>query len=170
MFGADRYRLLLTPREHLAPAAQTVLKNDPTAYVIIVGGESAVSTQVQTELGHQYNSRIAGPDRYGTAAKLADYLAQGRQWAQQAPIGRVFLASGQSFPDALASVNLVSRTGSAILLAGPAGLRAATRDWLAGHRADVGRITAVGGSAAVPDQQLQQARESATTWARSPNG
>jgi putative cell wall-binding protein len=161
--GADQFRLVLTPHDHLAPAAQRLLKDDPTAFVVIVGGESAISSQVQTELGYQYRERIAGPDRYATAAKLADYLAQARDMTQQPAIDRVFLASGQSFPDALAAVNLVSRTGGAILLTESAGLPPATHDWLASHKADIARITAVGGPSAVSDRQLQQAGQAATS-------
>jgi len=157
------YALLLTPHDHLPPAVQTYLSNDPNGAVTIVGGEDAVSAQVQSELGIHYRDRIAGADRYATAAKLAEYLAQWRQMTGQKVITRVFLASGETFPDALAAAPLVAQAGAAILLARHTELPSATHDWLTAHASDVARVTAVGGQRAVADQELQQAGTAATT-------
>lgn len=157
------HRLVLTPHDHLAPAAQLVIKQNPGASVMIVGGESAVSSQVASEIGAQYRGRIAGIDRYATAAKVADYLNQVRAMTQQAPAAEVTLAGGLSFPDALSAVALTSRRGGVILLAGPSSLPVSTHDWIATHNSDVSSITAVGGPSVVSDQALQQAGAAATT-------
>lgn len=67
--------------------------------VRLVGGTSAISTGIETQLNGLYPGqvvRLAGADRYDTAAKIvAD------AWPGTAP--EVILASGTNFPDALAA-------------------------------------------------------------------
>ena len=160
--GMLGYVLLLTPRAHLPAVVRTYLDGQPTMGVTIIGGVDAVSSQVESELGSHYQGRIAGADRYETAGKLADHLAQWRQLTGQPAINRVFIASGATFPDALSASPVVEQSGGAILLGGPTDLPSTTRDWLKAHAADINRVTAVGGQLAVPDKELEQAAAAAT--------
>lgn len=95
--------------------------------VIILGGYAAVSKSVEDALesalgsGDQV-SRVAGADRYETAAKVA---AQVKSRMQAAP-GRVVIASGESFPDALVVSPLAARKAWPILLTKRDGMPSAT--------------------------------------------
>ena len=93
--------------------------------VIIVGGAGAVSAGVESVLEGTYNvDRIAGADRYETAARVA------RRIAEQTSIfwPTVFIARGDEFPDALAASPLAHSMGRPILLVRPDALPGATDD------------------------------------------
>ena len=83
--------------------------------------------------------RIAGEDRYGTAAEVASSFGAG--------VDRVFLATGQDFPDALAAVPVAARLGAPVLLVERDGVPAPTAEAL--ERLDPAGITILGGPAAV---------------------
>jgi len=91
--------------------AQTGSQTGPAAKVIIVGGESAVSMEVEDaikairEEGDIETMRIEGADRYDTALNVALYMDQVRggessKWA--------FLANGDAYPDAMAASAIAS--------------------------------------------------------------
>ena len=71
--GADNAPVLLTPTAQLSSASANAIAALGAHNVIIVGGANAVSTGVQnqlTALGYTV-TRIAGSDRYATAAMVA---------------------------------------------------------------------------------------------------
>lgn len=96
-------------------------------------------------------SRIAGDDRYGTAAGIA---------AAAYPTGAdtVLVASGRSYPDALSGAALAGRQGSPVLLTEPGTLPKATSDAVTTLKATkaviLGGTTAV--SQGVEDQLAKQ--------------
>ena len=81
--------------------------------VRVVGGPAAVPDAVVAELagpGRRVR-RLAGPDRYATAARIArDAVAAG------ADPGRVWVATGRSLPDSLAAGPAVAAVGGVLLL------------------------------------------------------
>jgi hypothetical protein len=110
--------------------------------VIILGGDRAVSTDVETELrdaGYAVE-RIAGGDRFETAAKVADAMP---------PVAPVVLATGREFPDALAAGAGATAIGGVVLLTDGEQIPAATQAAL-DARTGVDRF-AVGGPAAAAD-------------------
>ena len=92
--------------------------------------------------------RVAGTDRYETAAKVSSSLAAG--------VPRVFLATGLDFPDALAAGPVAGAHGIPILLVQRDRIPAATAQAL--DRLDPGAITVLGGSRAVSGHVLRAAR------------
>ncbi|WP_347350544.1 cell wall-binding repeat-containing protein [Intrasporangium sp.] len=86
--------LLLTKRDTLPWAAIYAARGDS---VIGVGGTGAISNDVLNNyyLGNRDRSRIGGPDRYATAAKVAV--------ADDPDVSTVWYASGENYPDALAA-------------------------------------------------------------------
>ena len=63
--------------------------------VVLLGGESAISKAVETQLGEDFEvERIAGENRFDTAAKIASKVS---------PEGtaEVVVVNGMNFPDAL---------------------------------------------------------------------
>ena len=95
--------MLLTQASSLPSSTVTELQRLKPAKIIVLGGTSSVSASVQASL-QQYTAsntqaavtRIAGADRYATAAalSLATFTAP--------PVNTVYVASGQGFADALA--------------------------------------------------------------------
>jgi putative cell wall-binding protein len=86
--------------------------------VIILGGTGAVNTTVQTALqnlsGVTTVERVAGTDRYGTAAAIATELQQFPGTSTDA-----FVATGANFPDALGASAIAASRGMPILLTLP---------------------------------------------------
>lgn len=91
--------------------------------------------------------RVGGTDRYATAAFLSEDVAPG---------GRVFVASGQEYADALTAAAQSGADGGAVLLAQEDRLPSATRDALARLRPS--QIVLVGGERRIHDEVLQSLR------------
>ena len=115
--------LLLTAGDQLAPATADELTRvlPAGATVTLLGGTAALSPAVEqavTDLGFT-TERESGSDRYGTAAAVAEALGTS---------STVVVASGTSFPDALAISAPAAAHGMPILLTTADALPPATRD------------------------------------------
>jgi thermitase len=88
--------ILLTFPNKLRESTVNVLQAHGVTDVIILGGTSAVSQNVEQELRTKGFEvlRISGKDRFQTAAYINDYVATTG--------GTVIIANGRKFPDALA--------------------------------------------------------------------
>lgn len=93
--------------------------------------------------------RLAGDDRYATAAAIA-------QAAFTSGSRGVILTSGVTFPDALASAYAAGRAEVPLLLTDPATLPASTEQQLAALNARA--VTIVGGSSAVSESVVARLR------------
>lgn len=86
-------------------------------HITVIGGENAVSDGVATQLSTVWDEvqmhRIAGADRYETAAAMARL-----RWDQDGavPSRAVVLATGEDFPDALVASWLAERFQAPLLL------------------------------------------------------
>lgn len=124
--GAVDAPLLLTKAATL-PAEVIALMDDwGVAFAYVIGGEAAVSADVFDEIEqHAYHDtvRIAGDDRYETAALVAEEIAQetGNDFVPHA-----FIARGDAFPDALSASPLAYANAVPILLSKPSSLPAVT--------------------------------------------
>lgn len=102
--------VLLTEPDVLPAATRDALAN--VARVELVGGPAAISTTVEDDLARRHDVvRVAGADRYATAVAVAR-RAPG-------PITAVSLASGRSWPDALAGAAHAAATDAVLLLTEP---------------------------------------------------
>lgn len=99
--------------------------------------------------------RIAGSNRYGTTAEVAQYYSTRPD--------TVYLASGEEFPDALSIAALAGRQEHPLLLTRQGSLPLATKKALT--RLRPGRIVVVGGTTAV-SQDVAQAVRGLTTSGR----
>ncbi len=148
--------VLLTEPNSLPQATADELRRLRPHQIIVVGGPGAVSDGVVGAL-QQYTTqpipRLEGADRYGTAAAVSR--------ASFGPgVAAAFVATGRSFPDALASGPAAVRMGGPVLLTEPGSLPQATRDELA--RLRPARIYVIGGTAAVGEAVLAELRGYAT--------
>ena len=110
--------------------------------IVVLGGEAAVSKAVETTLAASgaIVTRIAGSDRYSTAALIsADAFPKGAEVA--------FVVDGGDFPDALAAGASAANRNGPVLLTNTDIVPASTMAEL--DRLDVDEIVIVGGTAAV---------------------
>lgn len=147
--------LLVTPSG--VPAA-TAAALDGVAEVTVVGGTGVVSEVVYAAIEEGAGSvrRLAGPDRYMTAAAVAADLLDDR-----VSLTRVWAATGHTFADALAAAPAVAAAGDVLLLVdGADGGKDSRLDAWLGDRAgqiDTGRV--IGGQMAVSAQAQQRLAE-----------
>ncbi|MFA5786734.1 MAG: cell wall-binding repeat-containing protein [Actinomycetota bacterium] len=140
--------LLLTASDQLTPTTSSEIDRLAPMEVLIVGGETAVSSTVAAQIAGKGRSvtRIAGADRYATAAAVAQRMGLATSGPGQ---GHVLLASGLDghLVDALAAGGPAAAGRMPILLAGDA-LPQATRDTLTALNPT--HVLVIGGTAAVP--------------------
>lgn len=123
--------------------------------VLILGGSAAVTStveaQVKSALGWSSTvagkkiTRVAGVNRYETSKKIAEELQERRGGLK--PTAAV-IASGETFPDALAVSPLAAVRGWPILLTPSDSLGRYATDYIAGQ--GVTTVHPVGGTAVVP--------------------
>ncbi len=140
--------VLLTRRTSLDPRVATTIESLGANRVILLGGESALGPEVFAAVdaldGVTVIERIAGTDRFDTAAKVA--LRVGAPVGKEAVVALGFGADGRdAWPDALAAGAF--RGQVPILLTRPDRLPQATIDVL--ETLGIERIFLVGGTAAV---------------------
>jgi putative cell wall-binding protein len=142
-FGAP---VLLVPGSGPAAGVPTAVAAElarlQSSQVIVMGGTAAVTAavfnQITAAVPGATVSRIAGATRYETAAKLAAPCAS----------GRLFVATGAQFADALAGATVAGRSGCPMLLVPPTGWDAAIDTALSALGSTT--VTIFGGPAAVP--------------------
>ncbi|MBN8233957.1 cell wall-binding repeat-containing protein [Halobacillus kuroshimensis] len=137
--------ILLTKQNSLPDITKSTLQLLNAKSVTILGGTGAVSTQVEKslkQLGIEVD-RIAGKDRYATAAAIADELP---------PTDEVIVAYGRNFPDALAMGPVASMYMMPILLTEKDTLPKATVEALKSY--DTSFV--VGGTGAVGSKVFKQ--------------
>nr|WP_281496674.1 cell wall-binding repeat-containing protein [Ornithinimicrobium sp. F0845] len=89
--------VILTHGDHLSQAAAGAIERLGATQFVVVGGEGAVSSAVETELEQLGTvTRVSGLDRYATAEQLARTYFEG-------PVANALVTSGQNYPDALAA-------------------------------------------------------------------
>jgi putative cell wall-binding protein len=133
--------LMLVQQAEIPPPVATELKRLRPGHIVILGGPASVSSAVQAGL-QAFTSgsvtRVAGADRYATAAALAATFPM---------FTGVYLATGADFPDALAATAAAASQDAPILLTDPAVLPAATAAALTAL--EPSSITIVGSTSAV---------------------
>ena len=153
--GSVSAPVLLTARDHVPQATLTALGELQPSTVHAVGGRQSVSDAVVEELATRWRvERLAGADRHATSARLADEMAA--RPAGAAGIGTLgdlrtaVIATGSSFPDALAAGPLAYARALPILLVEadlvPADVRGALEDL------GVQQVLIVGGEQAVSEE------------------
>lgn len=143
--GAHLGPVLLTQPGRLPPSVGAELSRLAPSRVWIVGGTSAVSEGVVEAAraavpGIEVN-RLAGDDRYGTAAALASEFFPSAE--------SVFIATGLDFPDALGAAPAAAGEDAPTLLVTPTSVPSATESELV--RMHPARVYVVGGSSVVPE-------------------
>ncbi len=141
--------LLLTKKDSLPPGLTDLLKDLGVAKVFIVGGETVVSANIETQLrsaGFKEIERIAGASRYHTSSLVARKVC--------AISGMFpFLCRGDDFADALAAGPIAYQYGMPILLTKPQVLSVGPA-WKEISKETGSFVIVVGGENAIQDEVL----------------
>lgn len=131
-----------------ATAARPVLRGPTTSVLwgFTVGSEAAV--QVTSFTDELSVSRLAGPDRYATAAEISGEFASG------VPV--VYLSTGTNYPDALSAAAAAAAQGGPLLLTTPNSLPGVIADEL--ERLDPALVVVVGGTGVVSNRVVNAVR------------
>lgn len=150
--------LLLVERDRVNPATAAAIASLRPQRALVLGGPSVISDAVLAELHGQVPDvrRIAGADRTATAAAVARERAT--------PGRRAFLASAETFPDALSAAVPAARAGAPLLLTWRDRLAAPAADALA--TLGVQEVLIAGGSVAVSDAVVGELRARGLTVTR----
>lgn len=163
--GAVRGPLLLTAGTGTAvePFVLEELRRVGASRVIIVGGSSAVSEEIERSLGAGGFAvkRIQGSDRYETSAEVAREIAAslGAGFGRQAIIAR-----GDDFADALSAGPIAYSQRMPLLLTRPNELPTVTSQTLGDLR--ISSAIIVGGTSAVGHNVTQSLGAANVTWSR----
>lgn len=151
--------VLLTMHDRIPADTVAALQRLRPQRIVVVGGTGAVNTAVYNQLRRYTTTntnltmqRVSGETRYGTAADMASYYSANQQ--------RVYLASGEDYPDALAAAALAAHQGAPLLLARPNQLDSATLAQL--RRLNAREVVVVGGTSVVTNAIAEQARSAGT--------
>lgn len=138
--GSTDSPILLALRNGVPESTMDAIRRLQPQNIVLLGGEPTLSAAVEQQLrGHGTVSRIAGVDRYATAAAISSRF--------QGDTEVVYIASGQNFPDALAGAAVAGAMGAPVLLTAPTTLRQSVRDAL--KKLDPRRIVVLGGTPSV---------------------
>lgn len=114
-------------------------------------GQSPIATGEQAETGEVSVVRLGGANRFATAKRVAEHHVRDPE--------RVYLATGEDFPDALAVGAVAGAQGAPVLLAGGEVLPQETAAALQG--ASPNEVVVAGGQGAVSDSVAREAARSA---------
>lgn len=148
--------MLLTKADGLSDAAAAEITRLELSEVVVLGGESAVSADVVTELEALGVDvvRVAGADRYETSAAVAEFFPQ--------DVSLAWAASGELFPDALSASGSAGYYGQPVLLTEQAELPQATA--AAMDRLSPQGVYVVGGTAAISAGVEEVLRAAYPAW------
>lgn len=138
--------MLVKPGEKLSAAQKTVLQGIKNAKIYIVGGNSAVSKEIEDELtAYGTVTRIAGTSRYETSVKVAETFFKKASSA--------VVASGKKFPDGLCGGPLAAALNAPLILTKD-GETTAASGYIAANNIRSGYV--LGGTGALSDQTVEQ--------------
>ena len=155
--GTLAHPILLVTKDSVPVSTEVALLNLGIKKIVIVGGESAVSSAVATELGTGRTVvRVSGADRFATAAAVADLAVKGVAAGgfgmnkREVYLAEMGAASGGA--DALSAGSLVSEDGGVLLGTSGGTLPAATSAWLTANPAGTAGLTVgiIGGTGVIP--------------------
>lgn len=141
--------LLLTEQGDLPQETLLALAALRPTSVTLLGGTNAISAGVEARLASSYQvRRVAGRDRFATAAAIADEMGAGHP--------RAFLVVGDAFPDALSASAPAGMLAMPILLTSSDALPPSTLTAL--EEAGTTEVVVAGGAAAVSEDVADELR------------
>lgn len=146
--GAVRGPLLLTARTALPAATRAQIARLRPATVYVLGGTASVSAGVANEIAAMGPRvvRLGGANRYDVCALVAR-VAVGESRKTTTTVDTAYVATGRTFPDALAVSPISAKTGRPVLLTDSARLSASTASAI--RDLGIKHVIILGGTASV---------------------
>ncbi|AJD92200.1 hypothetical protein JMA_28830 [Jeotgalibacillus malaysiensis] len=143
--------ILLTKNNEIPAAVQEYIDaNEFSDLPVVVGGENAISDDSIEGLGDVV--RLAGLDRYETNQEVIEYYGDNDFTGNTFP----YIATGQSFPDALTAAAAAAYYDSSVVLTNPTTPRASTVDLVDNYLSStVDVYTVVGGEVSLPEETIE---------------
>jgi len=141
--------VLLVESNEIPAATAKELRRLAPGRIVVAGGSSVISNAVLAGLRNYSGSvvRQSGTDRYATSVAVS--VANHRAGTAEV----VYIATGASFPDALAAAPIAARQRAPVLLVAPTSLPSSVADEL--KRLSPNRVVIVGGTRSVSDRVVQ---------------
>lgn len=136
--------VLLTPNNSISGSLKTHLQNS-VQKTYVLGGSSVISDSVFNQLPSP--ERISGANRYDNNINII------KKFVDQLDLSTCYLATGESYPDALSGSALAALSKSPLILVTSA-LDSSTRTFIQERRSSIKKIKAFGGTSAIPDSVL----------------
>jgi putative cell wall-binding protein len=130
--------ILLTEKSYVPANTKEALKNYGSS--ILVGGTGVVSEKVKNQLPSA--KRIAGRDRYETAAKVTE--------TYYSSAGKTMIATGESFADALTGSVLAAKSSSPVMLVQSNHVPSSVQNTI--EKLDIDQFTIIGGTAVISEK------------------
>jgi len=183
------FPVLLTKGEALTSGTSAILDSETNAIkqVIVVGGTSAVSAAIATEIAALKNgavalelTRVSGATRYDTAVEVATFMRKSTTLdGLGMTIDTALLVDGTTHYDAVSAIGLagngqnadasglyaaVSADNSVILLTdgGGSALHSSTSTYLGTVKSAISQVRAIGATATISDAVLAEAKTAVT--------
>ncbi|MDO8885283.1 cell wall-binding repeat-containing protein [Candidatus Oleimmundimicrobium sp.] len=138
--------ILLVNKDFIPDSTTQALISLDIKQTIIVGGTGAVSSKVEANLPNPL--RIGGTDRYDTAKKIAE-----RYFLYFPGSDNIFIATGENFPDALASASYAAKIGPCpILLTRNGSIPNSTKNYLINYSDDIKKLYITGGFGVISEE------------------
>ena len=140
--------VLLARRTALTAPAAALLASAETTHAIFAGGAAALAPELERSVASAYGvatTRLAGADRYGTAAAVGEWALATRR----ADAGFMGVATGTGWPDALAGGPAAGARRGVLLMTRPAHLPGEVAAFLGRHARLETEVRLFGGEAVV---------------------
>lgn len=149
--------LLLVGEDDVPAATAAALEALGTRRVTVVGGTAVVGAEVAATLARDHDvERLAGESRFATAAAVADAAI-----AAGADPDVVLVASGGTFPDALAAGPAAGARGGVLLLTGGDELAGVVGGHVRDRGARLEWVAVAGGTSVISDAVVAELRAAA---------
>ncbi len=138
--------ILLVNKDFIPDSTAQALTSLDIEQTIIVGGTGVVSSSVEGSLPNPL--RIGGTDRYDTARKIAE-----RYFLYFPGSDNIFIATGENFPDALASAPYAAKIGPCpILLTRSGSVPNSTKNYLISYSDYIKKLYITGGFGVISEE------------------
>jgi len=133
--------IILTPKNTLSSSLRSYLQNSVQS-TYVIGGTGAVSNTVYNQLPSP--QRISGTNRYETNVNII------KNFSSQLDLTTCYLATGQTYPDALAGSAVASLKKAPIVLVNNS-LDQVTKNFIQERTGIISKVVAFGGTSVVPN-------------------
>lgn len=145
--GLSQTPIILTRPTSIPDEVRNIIEQHNITQVTIIGGEGAVSGNVEAELekmGVQV-VRVKGSNRYETSVAIA------RHYSDELNFSDLYFASGASYIDALPGSPLAAKSGAPIILINNGTLPSAVKNFLQNDLTATPNVVILGGYGVISD-------------------